>query len=288
MGQKDIGEKILEAYNDVFADIVNVLLFNGKQVLTEQELEERAPRSAYKADGKYREIERDVAKRWKTEDIRIACIGIENQTAIDKDMPLRVLAYDGAEYRAQLNQDDQSSRYPVVTIVLYFDYEKKWDEPLSLIECLNIPDDFKPFVNDYKVNLFDIAFLTDEQVKLFKSDFRFVADYFVQKRKTGDYIPSSEEIKHVNETLSLMSIMTSDHRFEDAISPKSDDNGKEIRTMCDVLDRVEEKGIVAGELKANIAAAKNMQEMGMDVSFIAKALKVTEDVVKSWLGLQLA
>ena len=78
--------------------------------------------------------------------------------------------------------------------------------------------------------------------------------------------------------------MTSDHRFEDAIPPKSDDNGKEIRTMCDVLDRVEEKGKIEGKIEA----AKNLQEMGMDVSFIAKALKVTEDVVKSWLGLQLA
>ena len=54
--------------------------------------------------------------------------------------------------------------------------------------------------------------------------------------------------------------------------------------MCDVLDRVEEKGKIEGKIEA----AKNLQEMGMDVSFIAKALKVTEDVVKSWLGLQLA
>lgn len=29
MGEKDIIEKILESYNDVFADIVNVLLFKG-------------------------------------------------------------------------------------------------------------------------------------------------------------------------------------------------------------------------------------------------------------------
>jgi len=28
MGAKDITEKTLEAYNDVFADIINVLLFN--------------------------------------------------------------------------------------------------------------------------------------------------------------------------------------------------------------------------------------------------------------------
>jgi hypothetical protein len=39
MGVKDIAEKNLEAFNDVFADIVNVLLFNGKQLVQENELE---------------------------------------------------------------------------------------------------------------------------------------------------------------------------------------------------------------------------------------------------------
>ena len=31
MGQKDITEKVLEDYNDVFADIINGLLFDGVQ-----------------------------------------------------------------------------------------------------------------------------------------------------------------------------------------------------------------------------------------------------------------
>lgn len=122
MGQKDIAEKILEAYNDVFSDIVNVLLFNGDQILKENELEDQAPRSAYKADGKYREIERDVAKRWKNKNIRLACIGLENQTEPDADMPLRIMGYDGAEYRAQLNNENQRERYPVITLVLYYGY----------------------------------------------------------------------------------------------------------------------------------------------------------------------
>ena len=91
MAEKDITEKILESYNDVFVDIVNVLLFDGKEVLVPEELEEQAPRSFYKADGKIREIERDVAKRWKKQNIRIACIGLENQTEPDADMPLRVM-----------------------------------------------------------------------------------------------------------------------------------------------------------------------------------------------------
>ena len=96
MGQKDIHEKVLESKNDVFSDIVNVLLFNGKEVVKEDELEEQAPRAYYKADGRIREMERDVAKRLKKSNIRIACIGLENQTRPDADMALRIMGYDGA------------------------------------------------------------------------------------------------------------------------------------------------------------------------------------------------
>ena len=40
MGQKDIAEKRLESYNDVFADIVNVLLFSGEKLIAEDQLED--------------------------------------------------------------------------------------------------------------------------------------------------------------------------------------------------------------------------------------------------------
>ena len=79
MAQKDTTEKILESYNDVFSDIVNALLFSGKPVLSADELEDQAPRSYYKADGKIHEIERDVAKRWKNGNIRVACIGLKTR-----------------------------------------------------------------------------------------------------------------------------------------------------------------------------------------------------------------
>ena len=36
MKSKDITQKMLERYNDVFADIVNVLLFNSKKVIEER------------------------------------------------------------------------------------------------------------------------------------------------------------------------------------------------------------------------------------------------------------
>lgn len=69
MGQKDISEKLLEDYNDVFADIVNVLLFQGKNVVDPLALSAVKTKSQYKADdSKLHEMERDVAKHWKEED----------------------------------------------------------------------------------------------------------------------------------------------------------------------------------------------------------------------------
>ena len=36
---------------------------------------------------------------------------------------------------------------------------------------------------NYKLNVFDIAYLTEEQIKMFQSDFGIIADYFVKRRK---------------------------------------------------------------------------------------------------------
>lgn len=276
MAEKDISEKILESYNDVFSDIVNVLLFDGKQVLSPDELEDQTPRAVYKTDGKLREIERDVAKRWKNGNVRIACIGFENQTIADPDMPLRVMGYDGAEYRAQLLADQSAAnRYPVVTLVLYFGHKKPWDGPTSLKERLNIPEEFAKYVNDYKLNLFQIAYLTKEQVQMFRSDFRIVADYFVQKQENGNYIPSSQEIRHVQETLQLLSVMTNDHRFEDVLNESIPEEGGP-HNMCDVLDRVENKGIAVGMEKGEDMVTLLVKKL-LDSGRLDDVKRITED-----------
>ena len=62
MGEKDISEKVLEDYDDVFADIVNVLLFHGERLVKEDELENVKDRSQYKADEKLHEGVKAVCK----------------------------------------------------------------------------------------------------------------------------------------------------------------------------------------------------------------------------------
>ena len=186
--EKDTAQMNLEGYNDVFADVINAFLFEGKREVREEELEEAPTRSSYKGK-RTRTQERDLAKYWKRTEIRIF-FGTENQMGPDVDMPLRVIGYDGAAYRDQLyyvkgkngkRRRNHNPRYPVITLVLYFGYKKHWDKPKKLKEVLkNVPEALDPYVNDYEIHVFEVAWMTEEQLQLLKSDFRFVADYFMQ------------------------------------------------------------------------------------------------------------
>ena len=247
MQSKDITEKMLEKYNDVFADILNVLLFAGGDVVDESALTDALPMSMLKIDGRVRTQERDIAKYWRKNKINVALFGLENQTVPNKLMPLRVFGYDGAEYVKQSRKENSDrAKYPVITLVLYLGYEKRWNYPKRLFDVLDIDKDIRPYVNDFKINLFEIAYLEREKVDLFKSDFRILADYLYQMRKNRDYIADKTNIGHVEELLTLMSAMTGDNRFEETIN---DFKGKEKVNMCEVLDRVEARGIEKGRLE---------------------------------------
>ena len=104
---------------------------------------------------------------------------------------------------------------------------------------VDVDERLKPYVNDYKINLFEIAYLPEEKRKLFKSDFRVVVDYLYQVQKNNKYEPKMYKIEHIDEVLNLMSAMTSDNRFEEVIE---DVHEKEAKYMCEVIDIMLNKG----------------------------------------------
>ena len=258
MAEKDITEKNLEALNDVFADIVNVLFFKGEQVINEKDLEADTTKSMFKADGKIHEQERDVSKFWKNGEIRISILGIENQTAQDSDMPLRVISYDGASYKQQLLDTNQKKRYPVATLVLYFGTEEKWSKAKHLYDCFEVPEKLKPFVNDYKINVFNIAFLSPKTISMFKSDFKIIAEYFRAKRLNQKYKGSKEKLKHANETLKMFSALTGDDSFEKVYNEGNFKKGG--ITMCDVVERIRNDGRTEGRTEEKERIIMNLIE----------------------------
>ena len=287
MKPKDITQKMLEKYNDVFADILNVLLFEGIEVVDERSLLDTPTSSMLKIDNRIRSQDRDVAKYWQNSKINIALFGMENQTQPDKLMPFRVFGYDGSEYVKQSRRENRNEiKYPVITLVLYLGYETRWNCPKTLFECLNIDERIKPYVNDFKINLYEIAYLEREKISLFKSDFRILADYLYQMRINRDYIADKTAICHVEELLSLMSAMTGDNRFEQTIS---DLKGKEQVTMCEVLDRIEAKGIEKGIIKGmEKGIEKGRKEGAIDilVSLVSdKILSIDEAAARANLSV---
>ena len=242
MGQKDITEKLLEDYNDVFADIINGLIFNGEQRILPESLENIQVHSQYKAeDGKVHELERDVAKYWKDKKVELAICGIENQSSVEKNMPFRIIGYDGASYRSQL-LEKRKEILPVMTIVLYFGTNRHWYGKKNIKGLMKIPEELNDYINDYEMKVFEIAWLTEAEINRFHSDFKIVANFFVQKRKNKNYIPDDPtEIRHVDEVLKLLQVMTGDERYQMIFNRK-----KGVHSMCDVAERLEKMGIEKG------------------------------------------
>ena len=244
MQEKDRTQKMRERHNDVVSDRVNVLLFGGKKVVAEETLFDSVTDSVLKIDKRVRIQDRDVAKYWKDSQINIALFGLENQTTPNKLMPLRVISYDGTEYGKQSRTENiDKKKYPVISLVLYLGFEHKWLYPKNLLGIIDVDEKLKPYVNDYKINLFEIAYLDREIIDSFKSDFWILADYLYQMRVNKNYVADKKSIAHVEELLMLMSAMTGDKRFEEIIDEA---NTKEVVNMCEVLDIVEARGIEKG------------------------------------------
>ena len=208
MGSIDITEKTLLSYNDVFADVINVLLCNGERIVNENDLTDAQTFSQYKAsDGGIKEQDRDVSKFWNGQEVHLSMFGFENQTVQDDAMPLRVIGYDGAAYREQVH-NKKSEWYPVITLVLYFGTEKKWHKGKQLSEQIAVSPVLKPFFHDYGINVFDMAWLSDEQINAFQSDFRLVAQYLKALRTGKVENWSPQKLTHIHEILNLFQVIS--------------------------------------------------------------------------------
>ena len=308
MAEKDFREKRLEDFDDVFADIINVLLFHGENRVNENDLESGMVHSAYKVEDKFEEQERDVKKFWKSGRIRLAVFGLENQTGEDSDFIFRDFGYDGAEYRDQVRRRNDIRRknaklkkenpnaellpvpdfYPVVTLVLYFG-DTHWNGPLNLKDHLKIPAGLEDYVSDYHANLFEIAFLSEEQVMQFKSDFRYVAEFFVatRMRKEGKepaFTVTHDHPNHVEEFIELMNAITYSRRFSEIPRLIKERGGGSMYTL--LFDEAEERGRADGEVRGEARneakiVSKKVQK-GKTLEQVADEMETTPEEIRKF------
>ena len=249
--QKDIIETSLMDISEVFADISNALMFDGRPEISPDDLVPARERSFYHGSTGLRDQIRDTVKYWKSGNLTVAMIGLESQSAPSPYMPIRCFSYDAAAYRDQIASRKSIQRqnanrtgeskiplpplHSVFTLCLYFGLEH-WSGPKNLKECLSIPPVLEPYVQDYSIHLFEIAFLTEKQVSHFRSDFRYVADFFIQLRRIKEgkqdvYIPPKEKIIHLPEFMELLRVFSRESHLENLNEFYKDQIEKEEVTM---------------------------------------------------------
>ena len=83
-----------------------------------------------------------------------------------------------------------------------------------------------------------------QEVVVIQNDFKIVANFFASKRKDPDYVPDDKQtMGHVEDVLWLLSAVTGDNRYRDICYEK---DFEEVHTMCDVAQRLEDRGRVSG------------------------------------------
>ncbi len=232
MGRKDIVTKEYIRRPEIFADIFNYRLYNGKdRIQPEQLAEENITENLVlerEEHGKQKRIKleavekyRDVKKVFRDGSYRCLLFGVEEQDSVHYAMPVREFVYDAMAYEHQIREISRTHRkekdykehgkeeflsgfyrndriLPVITLVLYFG-TAPWDGPRSLKEMMRwTGEEAEKYIQDYQLNLIIPAEMEDEEIEKLQSSLREVF-YF---------------LKYAGDWKKLEKILTDDERFQ--------------------------------------------------------------------------
>ena len=275
MGQKDLTEKSLEFYPDVFVDVINVLLYHGKPMVEATELQPAPTETLY--PGKRGELHNqfhDVSKYVVRNDRIEMQYTLENETRAKRRTVLRKAGYEGAVYREQYGG---AETYPLISCVLNWG-KGRWRQPRSLSQLWKdkkIPEEIQEYIDDIRLYVYDMRYLPEAVRALFKSDMRIVVDYLA----AGDeYVPTQQKIVHVEAVLRLLKELTGDDRYEeiipDVINEENEEGGI---TMCGLLDKYENRGIARGKIEGRLEDLRSMMEtLKLTAEQAMSALKIPD------------
>ena len=208
---KDLTEKNLVEAPEVFADISNVNLYDGEQVIRPEDLELLPQEMHYKdSEGKPAKVMADVRMRWCKNGTIIALIQMENQSEINNIMPVRDLGYIFNNYNEQIKEhkreNERNGRHfyarelpdderlqPVITFVIYYGKEE-WTRPLSILDMLDLEEEEKkklqPCLLNHKIHLISLSNLDENEIEKYKSDFWHVIKFLTLRGhgKTSKYL----------------------------------------------------------------------------------------------------
>ena len=236
MGAKDLAEKNLLQYKDVFSDIVNVNLFGGRCYVSAKELSREPGELITKAvsDDKLRQLQMDVPMKCKKNN-RSFFLCLENQSDKNNVMPVRDMGYQHAKYMEQIKAAKESN-------------QKTSNYPNPMTKELNDSQKLSPVITlvlNYSQKEWETT------IRQYQSDFKYIVRYLScgdDRRKLDEYFQTTEfQLDHPEAFLDWLSAVTNDRRYRKAKELIETTEGKGGKIdMCVLLDMYEERGIEKG------------------------------------------
>ena len=228
MGKRNAAVNNWLSDNRRFADLFNGAVFEGRQIIRAEELEDLDRETDIVISGKGGTSKgvqryRDIVKRWRGRNA-LAVLACESQARIHYAMPVRNMLYDSLAYTEQIRQiwkfhknkrdkeraengdnkiteEEYLSRFrktdsivPVLTLVFYYDL-KQWDGAQDLYGMfgLNMQTEegriLCKYIPNYRINLVDAGNISD--LGMFHTDLQQmlgVLKYRQDKKELKEYI----------------------------------------------------------------------------------------------------
>jgi len=313
MGTKDEYQFDYLDDNARFADQINGALFGGRQVVRPEELEPEETQAVSlsknrgNGTGNIRTVV-DKARIWKGKKLHI--LAVENQNYVDYRMVLRNMLSesvgyqkqwkrkkrahekardlkDGDEYLSGMSKDEKFA--PIITLVVYFGTDGGWDGARCLHDLLDIDEEIKEYVSNYRLNLYDCH--AHDTFEEYKTGLRQIFE-------TVRYVKDKEKMQEImEENREAYSRIDSETRdMLEAVAnikiPKNCsvvEEGKEKYDMCNAFEQMRlegfEEGIEKGIEKGIRTLIQTCRELGVsDDVIIEKCAEkyemTTESAVK--------
>ena len=276
--QQSKQDKILRGFFKVkahFADIINAMLFEGKDVIHANELllcdSDETIYFVYENRINVMERRCDILMHATVNGIPVY-IGLEIQSTINYSMPYRLLLYDTMTYHLQYKLIDKDHREHfrptgVMSTVLYSG-DRTWHQPHSLLDRILVPEPLKGLMNTWKGNIHDIKdinieLLRNEKVKSLVSAVQTIYRWNKDTSTIRELVLSKE-------VAIVVAVMTNSEELVIRIEKEE----REEVDMCQVLEEFklesEMRGLERGLKQGKIQTIVN--QLKSKFGFVSKEL----------------
>lgn len=246
--KKDTVEKEFVSFPDIAADVINVLLYQGKRVTKAENLLAGPTETIYQGMEKQRNQYEDLCK-YELADGQVNIMYlIANQSRTDGKMLLRKAGYTGGVYREQYEGKTQNI-FPVIEFVLYWG-NSRWrssQDIRRLFRKRKLTEETWEYIDELKLHVFEMRYLPEEVRKLFQSDMRIIVDFLAE----GNRYRSKQKIVHKAALIRMVKVLSGETDIED-IEKWMEEQGireEDEITVCELFDQYVRQGIQEGKVE---------------------------------------